>query len=32
MLADPDDDGERRILLADFGIARNAYEIGILRH
>lgn len=27
MLTDPDEDGERRILLSDFGIARTAGEI-----
>ncbi|MGV0645654.1 serine/threonine-protein kinase, partial [Mycolicibacterium sp. XJ2546] len=27
MLAKPDDDGERRVLLADFGVARNIGEI-----
>lgn len=27
MLTDPDEDGERRILLSDFGVARNAGEI-----
>ncbi len=27
MLTDPDEDGRRRILLSDFGIARNAGEI-----
>ena len=27
MLTDPDEDGERRILLSDFGVARNTGEI-----
>jgi serine/threonine protein kinase, bacterial len=27
MLSDPDEDGERRVLLSDFGIARNTGEI-----
>jgi serine/threonine-protein kinase len=27
MLTDPDEDGQRRILLSDFGIARNVGEI-----